>query len=89
MSNLTDSIRRPVGRVSSAWHYQGYQEALRDIQQKFNSGGEAAALQWIKDNLNLKGTHPCGCPDDVITAYLPRGNEEQCSSCGTVFESVN
>jgi hypothetical protein len=34
------------------------------------------------------GTHPCGCPANVVTSHLP-GDRSQCSSCGAVFDNAS
>jgi len=37
---------------TAAWGYQkGYQQALKDIREKLQTGGEEAAWEWLEDNL--------------------------------------
>jgi hypothetical protein len=34
---------------------------------------------------HMRGDHPCGCPNDVITSALRDGGE-QCSRCGSTWD---
>jgi len=37
---------------TAAWGFQkGYQQALRDIREKLQTGGEEAVREWLEDNL--------------------------------------
>lgn len=45
-----------------------------------------AELEPADVELEALPTHPCGCPDSVVTSPL-RGWREQCSSCGATFDS--
>jgi hypothetical protein len=42
--------------VSHAWWRRGYQEALRDITDALQRGGEETAREWIKDNTATTAT---------------------------------
>lgn len=41
----------PTGKTSQRWYAEGYQAALRDIQEKLAQGGESAAKEWVDNNL--------------------------------------
>jgi hypothetical protein len=46
-------IRIPKGPTQCAWNFNGYQEALLDIQEALLRGGEEAVQEWLANNLSL------------------------------------
>jgi hypothetical protein len=46
------ALPQPAGPVQSRWFANGYQQALRDLRDAFERGGEADARDWLVNNLH-------------------------------------
>jgi len=44
----------PTGPLKHAWYSKGYQAAMVDVIREYRQGGEAALIEWVKNNTKWK-----------------------------------
>ena len=46
----SNPIPGPIGRTSRIWYSNGYAQAMRDIQEAYNRGGDPEIHEWVRNN---------------------------------------